>query len=267
MTLASSNPTSIQGGTRTRGAPKTSLPGRPLISVITVVKNGAATLERALRSVLEQAYAPLELIIRDGGSTDGTLALLHRYDDRLDFWRNQPDTGLYDAMNRAVADARGDWLLFLGADDALRPGFSAAAAQCRESNTIYYGDVFMPHSNRRYDGPFSAAKLARRNICQQAIFYPRSVFAKYTFDTRYSVLADWALNMRCHHDTQLRFQYLPEVIAEFNDSSGVSSLRADEAFLRDYLTLLRANFSAPVFGWRWALRTASWPLRKAGLMR
>ncbi|MCX7008831.1 MAG: hypothetical protein NTY53_16565 [Kiritimatiellaeota bacterium] len=127
--------------------------------------------------------------------------------------------------------------------------------------------MFMPQLGRRYDGSFNAAKLSHRNICQQAIFYPRAVFAKYTFDPRYRVLADWALNMRCHHDAQFRSQYLPEVIAEFNDRSGVSSLHADDEFLRDYLALVRANFSATIFWWRWGLRTASWPLRAAGLLR
>ena len=267
MNTALSSTIGTQGGIRLRGQVPSGTPERPLITVITVVKNGAATLERALCSVLGQACAPLEYVVFDGGSDDGTLDLLRRYDDRITYWCSQADDGIYDAMNRAVALARGDWLLFLGADDQLRPGFSAAAAQCREPNTLYYGDVFMPQRGRRYDGPFTAAKLARRNICQQAIFYPRAVFAHERFDTRYPVLADWVLNMRCHHDARFHFQYVPEVIAEFNDRTGVSALRVDDAFLRDYLGLLRANFSAPVYWWRRAVRTAGWPLRAAGLLR
>lgn len=267
MNTASSSTFDTQGGLRLRGQGPAGAPGRPLITVITVVKNGAATLEQALRSVLAQTYQPLEYVVFDGVSEDGTLDLLRRYDDRIAYWCSQADDGIYDAMNRAVALARGDWLLFLGADDQLRPGFSAAAAQCREPDTLYYGDVFMPQRGRRYDGPFTAAKLARRNICQQAIFYPRAVFAHDRFDTRYPVLADWVLNMHCQHDARFRFQYLPEVIAEFNDRTGVSALRVDDAFLRDYLGLLRANFSAPVYWWRRAVRTAGWPLRAAGLLR
>jgi glycosyltransferase involved in cell wall biosynthesis len=250
-----------------RGQPPPSAPGRPLISVITVVKNGAASLERTLCSVLQQTYAPLEYIVCDGGSTDGTLELLRRYDDRLDYWRSEPDTGLYDAMNQAVRDTHGDWLLFLGADDLLLPGFSSAAAQCRAPDTLYYGDVLMPKRNLRYDGPFTPAKLARRNICQQALFYPRAVFAYYLFDTRYRILADWALNMHCQHDGRFRFQYVPEVIAEYNDAGGLSSLHADEAFLRDYLALVRANFSPAVYWWRRVLRAAAWPLRALGAVR
>jgi len=267
LSIAASNTRGIQGGARLRELVKAGTPDRPLLSVITVVKNGAATLERTLRSVLGQAYAPLEYIVYDGGSSDGTLALLRRYDDRIDYWCSQADEGLYDAMNRAVRLARGDWLLFLGADDTLLAGFSAAAALCREPRTVYYGDVLLAGSARRYDGPFSAAKLARRNICHQAIFYPRAVFAQYQFDTRYRILADWALNMRCHHDARFRFQYVPEVIAEFNDRSGVSALQTDAEFQRDYLALLRANFSAPIFWWRGAVRTAGWPLRALGRRR
>ncbi len=267
MNKSASIESGFQGGVRLRNPESPIQTDRPLISVITVVKNGVATLEQALNSVLGQTYAPLEYIVYDGGSRDGTLDLLRRYDDRITYWCSQADAGLYDAMNRAVDGARGDWLLFLGADDLLRPGFSAAAAQCREANTLYYGDVYLPHRGRFYDGRFSAAKLARQNICQQAIFYPRAVFAQYRFDTRYSILADWALNMRCHHDARFRFHYVPEVIAEFNDRTGVSSLRKDDQFLRDYLALLRANFSPLIFWWRRMVRTAGWPLRAAGLLR
>ena len=267
LSMASSNTIGFQGGARLRGRIKSAAPGCPLLSVITVVKNGAATLERTLHSVLEQTYAPLEYIVCDGGSSDGTLELLRRYDERIDFWCSQADTGLYDAMNRAVLMARGDWLLFLGADDTLQAGFSTAAALCREPQTVYYGDVLLAGSARRYDGPFSAAKLASRNICHQAIFYPRAVFAKYHFDTRYRVLADWALNMRCHHDLQFRFQYVPAVIAEFNDRTGVSALQVDAEFQRDYLALLRANFSAPICWWRGAVRMAGRPLRALGRLR
>lgn len=268
MTLASSNSATVQTGeARLRGHAQPGTPGCPLISVVIVVLDGAATLERALQSVFAQTYVPLEIIIRDGGSTDGTLDILRRHDDRLGFWSSAPDSGLYDAMNQAVAEARGDWLLFLGADDVLLPSFSAAAAQCRDPNTIYYGDVVMLAQNRRYDGPFTATKLAHHNICQQAIFYPRAVFEQYSFDTRYQILADWVMNMCLLHDSRFRFQYVPEVIAKFDDRNGISSRRDDDEFLHDYLALVRANFPAPIFWWRWAVRMAAWPLRAVGLTR
>ncbi len=257
----------FQGGARLRGQLKTAKPGRPLISVITVVKNGAGTLERAIGSVLAQRYAPLEYVVCDGGSRDGTLELLRRYDSRIDYWYSQADAGLYEAMNLAVQMARGEWLLFLGADDTLQPGFSLAAEQCLVPNTIYYGDVFMPRRKRRYDGQFSAGKLARKNICHQSIFYPRAVFDNYQFDPRYRVLADWVLNMRCRSDAVFRFQYVPAVIAEFNDSTGVSSRLRDREFQRDYLGLVYANFSLFIFLRRLVSRTLSWPLRVVGLLR
>ena len=125
----------------------------------------------------------------------------------------------------------------------------------------------MPRLSQRYDGSFSAAKLARRNICRQALFYPRAVFEQYQFGPRYRVLADWALNMRCWHDGRFRFQYVPAVIAKLSDRAEISALRADDEFRRDYLELLSANFSVPVFLWRWAVRAAGWPLRVVGLRR
>jgi len=170
-------------------------------------------------------------------------------------------------MNRGMNMARGDWLLFLGTDDALCPRFSIAATYCREAHTLYYGDGFMAKTTRRYAGLFSAAKLARWNICPLVIFYPRAVFAQCQFNTRYHVLTDWALNMRGRHDGQFLSQYVSAVITELNDRTEVSALRADDKFHRDCLGLLRANFSIPIFMWHWAVRSADWPQRVVGLLR
>jgi glycosyltransferase involved in cell wall biosynthesis len=257
----SETPARPQGGTRLRGQIKAAHLGRPLITVITVVKNGAASLERTLRSVLDQTYTPLEYIVRDGGSSDGTLDLLRRYDDRLDFWYSAPDAGIYDAMNQAVAEAHGAWLLFLGADDVLQPGFAAVAAQCCNHQTIYYGDVLMAQTGRRYDGPFGPAKLARQNICQQAILYPRTVFAKYSFDVRYRIQADWEFNMRCFGDPQFRFQYIRTTVCAYNDISGSSSIRRDLVLEQDYPRLLWRHFPAWIAAWYSALTVGGRMLR------
>lgn len=108
---------SIEGGLRIRNRWKQSQAGKPLVSVITVVFNGVATLECAIRSVLQQTYDNVEYIIIDGGSDDGTLDILRRYDDRLDYWVSGKDAGIYDAMNKGIALAKGDYIGMLNADD------------------------------------------------------------------------------------------------------------------------------------------------------
>lgn len=105
------------GGKRTRGGFKESRQSMPLITVVTVVFNGAKTLEYTIRSVIEQTYENVEHIIIDGGSTDGTLEILHNYAESIDYWMSEKDAGIYDAMNKGIALARGDYIGMLNSDD------------------------------------------------------------------------------------------------------------------------------------------------------
>ena len=90
---------------------------RPLISIITVVRNGRDVIEQTIRSVFDQRYPNIEYIIIDGGSTDGTVEIIRRYADRLSFWTSEPDNGIYDAMNKALGHVHGEGHLFLNAGD------------------------------------------------------------------------------------------------------------------------------------------------------
>lgn len=111
------HPRKAEGGIRVQGNLKRSLPNKPLLTVITVVFNGAATLEFTIRSVIEQTYGNIEHIIIDGGSTDATLDILRRYNNNIDYWVSEKDAGIYDAMNKGIALARGDYIGMLNADD------------------------------------------------------------------------------------------------------------------------------------------------------
>lgn len=213
----------------------------PRITVATVVRNGASTLEACLRSVAAQRYPALEHLVVDGGSTDGTLALLRNAGPSVR-WVSEPDHGVYDAMNKAVRLATGDFIVFLGADDTLIADLANVAPRLADPAAIYYGDAYWPSQHRLYDGPFNAFKLARRNICHQAMFFPRRVFERYAFDLRYRLQADWELNMRCFADPTLRFEYLPVLVARYNDLDGASTRSRDLALERDYPRLLRAHF-------------------------
>ncbi|MDE2417531.1 MAG: glycosyltransferase [Burkholderiales bacterium] len=95
--------------------------GRPksLISVIVAVYNGAATLQQCIDSVVSQTYQDVELIVIDGGSTDGTVDLLVTNASKLGYWVSEPDKGIYNAWNKALRHTNGEWVCFLGADDYL----------------------------------------------------------------------------------------------------------------------------------------------------
>ena len=109
----------LQGGLRTKGVIKHSSSVKPLISVITVVLNGDKYLEKAILSINEQTYDNVEYIIIDGGSKDGTLDIIKKYEGLIDFWISEKDNGIYNAMNKGITLSKGDYIGFVGSDDYL----------------------------------------------------------------------------------------------------------------------------------------------------
>lgn len=212
----------------------------PLISVIIPVLNGVSHLEYAIKSVIDQKYSNIELIVVDGKSTDGTVDIIKRYEEKIACWISETDHGIYDAMNKGAKLAHGDWVYFMGADDVLLNILHQIVQYFQNSQTIYYGDVFMTSNHKIYAGKFTAKKLGNKNIPHQAIFYPRSVFDKYTYDTKYTVFADYHLNIRCFGDKTYRFEYIKVLVAIFNDC-GRSSNANDVIFSDNFLDLLRRH--------------------------
>lgn len=237
---------------------------KPFISIITVVRNGEKTLEACIQSVIDQSYEGVEFIVIDGGSTDGTLDILRRYDNKITFWVSESDSGIYDAMNKGTRHVNGERILFLGSDDTLSADLRTVAPLLIRADTIYYGDAYWRGRQRLYDGCFTTAKLARTNICHQAVFYPRTVFKKYAFNLRYSLQADWELNMRCFSDPEFRFQYIPVQVAIYNDMHGLSSVRRDLALEQDYIALLWRHFPWPIAFWRTVIALGGRFLHRVG---
>jgi glycosyltransferase involved in cell wall biosynthesis len=111
----------LLGGLRTKGIIKHGSKVKPLVSVITVVLNGEKYLEKAILSINKQTYRNLEHIIIDGGSKDGTLEIIKKHENIIDFWISEKDNGIYNAMNKGIALSKGDYVGFVGSDDYLYP--------------------------------------------------------------------------------------------------------------------------------------------------
>lgn len=215
-----------------------------LISIILVTYNAGRFLQRCLDSIFAQTYPHLELIVMDGDSTDSTVPILRANDDRIALWKSEKDEGIYDAMNKALDHARGEWVYFIGADDVLTPSFSLLAAELTDPGTIYYGSVLK--AGRKYLGSMSAYKQAKTGINHQAIIYPASLFAGRRYDTRYRISADHVFNMRCHGEKQYRFAFRDYDIAVFNDT-GVSSLQKDAVFEAEKAGLILRHFGPGIY--------------------
>lgn len=238
-------------------------PSRPLISILTVTHNAESLIGDCIRSVAQQEGVAFEHWIVDGASTDGTVAAIQSLAHPCLRWVSEPDEGIYAAMNKGIDPCAGQWVLFLGADDRLRSdSLRQIAAFLERPDTIYYGDVWLTGRGQRYAGRFSMLQLAIRNICQQSIFYPRAVFDTFRFDPRYRIQADWVLNMACWQHPAFRFQHVPMIVADYNDTTGISSRSRDLAIEKDYVRLLNRFFPCWI---AWPLSLATWLWR--GLTR
>ena len=214
-----------------------------LISIILVTYNAEKFLQRCLDSIYSQPYPHIEIIVMDGGSTDGTAAVLRRNAGKLAFWKSEKDGGIYEAMNKALDHVQGQWIYFIGADDVLTPAFSQMAEALTDPAAIYYGSVIK--AGQKYLGEMAAYKQAKTGINHQAIIYPTRVFHKRRYDTRYRISADHVLNMQCHSDQRYHFSFIDFDIALFNDT-GISSLQKDAVFEKEKAGLILKHFGPAI---------------------
>lgn len=182
---------------------------QPKISVVIAVRNGAATLQRALDSVFEQTYDPVELIVMDGASTDGTVPILRHNSDRIHYWESKSDRGIHHAWNKALDRATGEWICFLGADDRLHAAdvlerISSELARASDQFRVVYGAVRVLRSDGTVDRiagrPWEDARpafLAGEMIPHQGTFHQRSLFeVRGRFDESFGIAGDYEFLLR-----------------------------------------------------------------------
>ena len=218
--------------------------------------NSCKTIKQALDSVLSQKFTDLEILIIDAASTDETIHIIREYsknDSRVSSI-SEKDSGLYDAMNKGIDLAKGEWLFFLGSDDRLfRDDVLQDVCDSLEKQNVVYGDVIIDGDTSwakdgdRYDGEFDVKKLLRENICHQSIFY-RSEFVRKEigyFNLDYKLCSDWDFNLRCKAKTD--FLYLNKIIAFFNGGGESTNNFHDHNFSRDFLANVMSYFRFDLF--------------------
>lgn len=166
----------------------------PLISVITVVFNAEDLIEDTVKSILEQTYPNIEYIIIDGGSTDGTVRKVNRFRHKLKYFVSEADKGIYDAMNKGILAAKGDWIIFINAGDYFfsNDTVSQAVKKMDRSSDIFFGGVEIDYAKfSRFEFPGSPRNLWRgMQFSHQSVFVKLSYHQKNLYNINNKITAD-----------------------------------------------------------------------------
>jgi len=206
----------------------------PNLTIIMSTLNAGLTLRKALESLEVQTSADFELLIIDGGSTDKTISIIRSFDHVVTLLISENDDGIYDAWNKAIRYARGEWIYFMGADDCLAgPHVIAQALQAldlvNKNVVIAYGRVI--HTSKSFKPKIVGETWAKYRkklgsempLPHQAVFHEKNFLKRHKFDASYKVAADYKLLLQ-----SLTFsepQFLGQLIFSFQSADGVSGRR------------------------------------------
>lgn len=207
---------------------------QPKISIITPVYNNEKDIANCIQSVANQTYKNIEHIIIDGNSTDNTLRIIKENKAKYDYinYISEKDKGIYDAMNKGIELATGDYLYFMGSDDEFyHDAILHEIASELEGFDVVYGNVYFKHKNIIYGFEADINKLKYNNIPHQAIFYKRTIFDELGYyGNSFVVSEDYILNIKCFKENKIIKKYINKIICNFNDTSLSNSFR--DGFLK-----------------------------------
>lgn len=217
-----------EGGRRLHGDIRSSRPEAPLVTIVTVCWNSAATIEQTIQSVLAQDYDNIEYVIVDGNSSDGTLDIIGAYQDKIDYFVSEPDGGIYVAMNRGLELAQGDYILLLNSDDWYEPN-----AVRRLLDAVNYSGCDFTGALARYIGDdgkshvlptmsYDHAMLLRMPLRHETMLIPAALYDKVgPYDTQYPIIADFDYTIRLYRAGATYYE-VPAPLLNFR-TSGVSN--------------------------------------------
>ena len=247
----------------------------PLISVVVAVFNGKATLQQCIDSFACQTYAHKELIIIDGGSTDGSVELLAANQDILGYWISEPDRGIYSAWNKALNHAKGEWICFLGADDYFwnEDALMLMGAQLQllpSGIDVAYGEIMVVNARGAVIHPFGAPwqQVRRRfrqlmSIPHQGTMHRRSLFQRHgRFDESFRIAGDYELLLRELKTADACF--IPGVVVSaMRQGGGISSTPANAWVVLNETRQAQRKNGLHVPGPYWMLAVARLGVRSA----
>lgn len=191
------------------------------LSIITINYNNCDGLKRTIDSVVSQTFTDYEWIVIDGGSNDGSRELIEKYQKHFTYWVSEPDGGIYQAMNKGIAHANGDWYIFLNSGDWLfNNEVLSMVFSSNNDADILYGDVMYHWPDKRglelekKPETLSLYYFYTDTLCHQATFYKRDVFKTHRYNENFRICSDWALYIQLLIE-DYKFLHLPICITNF----------------------------------------------------
>ena len=226
---------------------------KPVVSIITACLNAEDTIEQTIQSVIDQTYPKIEYVIIDGNSTDGTLDIIRKYKDHITKWISEPDTGVYDGMNKGIAHSTGDILYFLNSGDHLYNNgiIEEVVNKFADGDTVaVYGNVEVvnEHSKKTVvrGTRVTHNNLLYRRVCHQALFVKRELFEEFgDFVASLKYSADHEFIVKAIKKYPDRFLYVNETIARYQD--GGMSCKMMEKTKMDDLKIISSNYNIVQF--------------------
>lgn len=193
-------------------------------SIITINYNNKIGLLRTIDSVLSQKVTDYEFIIIDGGSTDGSVEVIKQIAKKVTYWVSEKDDGIYNAMNKGVAQAHGKYCIFMNSGDCFHsPDVLSAVAGYQEDficGKVYKGDSTIPFGHNK--PTISLVDLMRGSLPHQAMFIKRELLVKHPYDERYKIVSDWKFCIQAIIIDNCSFRNIDIIIADY-DTNGIST--------------------------------------------
>lgn len=232
-----------------------------LISVVIAVYNRAQTLEQCLTSLFAQSFQQFEVVVIDGGSSDGTVDVIRRHQAKLDYWISEPDEGIYDAWNKALTQVKGEWVCFIGSDDYLRDNLvfeklAVHLAEVKPSTDFLYSKVVLVNDHgedlsvtgRPWSKSFKSL-LRGMSVPHPAMMHRASLFKRDNFEKTYRIAGDYAFFLK--HARENNVAFASNVTSICMRQSGISSQQGN--FRIALMECRRAQkslgYTIPSMGW------------------
>ena len=196
------------------------------VSVVTVTYNCEQVIEETILSVVKQTYRNVEYIIIDGKSTDTTISIIEKYRNYLAYSISEADNGIYDAMNKGIYYATGEWIIFMNAGDvfASENSLNEFVERIDEDTIVAYGDIVMQCSGYYY---YAKPDGIENTIHQMPVFHQSAIVRtdyhkKHPFDISFKSSGDYNFFYSCYFCDKCKFQYIPVILSVFDNTEGMS---------------------------------------------